>query len=188
MMHSTRTEQTSFRRLMRWRANRPLTAQDASSRITAFVYGNILVLAALLALHPDDLLGVKAIAYVLGTGISTFVAHVVAETIGGSIHTPAGRTHQEGRQHLKHHLADAVPIASSAVTPAVLLTLALLGWIDPTTSLILAITITVLRLSGLGLIVGRLRQQRASLRTFLTGATLGVICVVAAVLKWWLTH
>jgi hypothetical protein len=188
MMVTTRSEHTRFRRLLWWRGDRPLTSHDAASRITAFVYGNILVLASLLALSPGDLLGVKAIAYVLGTGLSTFVAHVVAEVVGSSIHSPTDQTNEAKWQSLRHHFADALPIASSAIMPALLLTLALMGWIDPAIGLMLSIIVTVVRLSGLGWVVGRLRQRRASFRTFLIGMMLGVVCIVVAILKWWLTH
>jgi hypothetical protein len=188
MIDTTGSAQTRLRRLLRWRVDRPLTAEDAASRITAFVYGNILVLAALLALHPNDLTGPKAIAYVVGTGVSTFLAHVVAELAGGSVHAVEGETGAAGRLRLRHHLWDAVPIASSAITPAALMAVVLVGWVAPITGLILAISVTVLRLAGLGFVVARLRQKKASLRTILAGILLAVVCVVAALVKWWLTH
>jgi len=130
------------------------------------------------------LLGPKAIAYVLGTGLSTFLAHVVAESVGS-------RVRLEGRNGgglLRHLVLDAVPIASSALTPAVLMLTALLGWIDPTVGLLMALAVTVLRLAGLGWVVGRLRREPATFRTFLAGILLAVVCVGVSVLKWWLTH
>lgn len=36
--------------------------------------------------------------------------------------------------------------------------------------------------------VGHLRQQRASIRTFLSGMLLALAGIAAATLKWWLTH
>ncbi|MGO4806125.1 hypothetical protein AB4089_13435 [Arthrobacter sp. 2MCAF15] len=34
-----------------------------------------------MALDSEDLNGTKAVAYVVGTGVSTFVAHVIAESV-----------------------------------------------------------------------------------------------------------
>jgi high-affinity Fe2+/Pb2+ permease len=65
---------------------------------------------------------------------------------------------------------------------------ALLGWVDTTTALQLAIAATVVRLAGLGWILGRLRGEHASWRMFRSGFLLAAMCVAAAVLKWWLTH
>lgn len=188
MIDTTRSAQTRLRRFLRWRTDQPLSAQDAASRITAFVYGNILVLAALLALHPDDLTGPKAISYVVGTGLSTFLAHVVAELVGGSVHALKNEAPGASRLQLRHHLRDAVPIASSAVVPAALMAAALVGWVAPTTGLVLAIGVTVLRLAGLSLVVSRLRGKKASLSTVLAGVLLAAVCVVVAIVKWWLTH
>jgi hypothetical protein len=165
-------------------SDQPLTPEDAASRVAAFVYGDILVLAALIALDPEDLLGFKAVAYVVGTGISTFVAHVLAESVGGRVRTNKGLT----GELLRHELRDAIPIISATTLPACLMGVALLGWLNPYTALQLAISVTVLRLAALGWVVGHLRRQRASLRTFLLGMLMALVCSVAAALKWWLTH
>lgn len=161
-----------------------LSREDAASRITAFVYGNILVIAALVALHPHDLEGPKGVAYVVGTAVSTFVAHVIAESVGLRVRTDAHPRYTT----VVHELRDAVPIASSATLPGLLMITALLGWLDTATALQLAIAATVVRLAGLGWVVGHLRRERASWRTFLSGVLLAGVCVAAAGLKWWLTH
>ncbi|BBE21374.1 hypothetical protein MN0502_02570 [Arthrobacter sp. MN05-02] len=195
MVDMTRSGQRRLRRIFRWRSSRPMTAEDVSGRITAFVYGNILVLAALIALRPEDLLGPKAIAYVLGTGVSTFLAHVISEWVGSSVHThtqahdrAGGGAGVHAGSRFAHLLGDALPIASSALTPALLMAAALLGWVGPTVALLAAIIVTVLRMAGLGWVVGRLRRQPASFRTFLAGIVLAAVCSAVAVLKWWLTH
>jgi VIT1/CCC1 family predicted Fe2+/Mn2+ transporter len=92
------------------------------------------------------------------------------------------------RSTVVHELRNAVPILSSATLPALLMITALLGWVDTTTALQLAIAATVVRLAGLGWALGHLRRKRASWRTFLSGILLAAICVAAAGLKWWLTH
>lgn len=165
-------------------SDRPLASADAGRRVSAFVYGDILVLAALVALEPDDASGPKAIAYVLGTGVSTFVAHVIAESVGLQVRTNQRLT----KEVLRHELRNSVPIVSATAVPALLFAAALLGWLAPATALGLAISVTVLRLAALGWVVGHLRRQRASFLTFLAGVLLALACLGAAALKWWLTH
>lgn len=157
---------------------------DAASRISAFVYGNILVMAALVALRPADLLEPTAIAYVAGTGFSTFIAHVLAESVGLRVRADRRMSWQD----LRHELRDSVPIVSSATFPLLMMALAGLGWLDPEVALPAAIGATVLRLAGLGLVVGHLRGRRPSARTVVAGALLALFCLAAAILKAWLTH
>jgi hypothetical protein len=158
--------------------------EDSARRVSAFVYGDILVLAALVALDAEDLNGTKAVAYVVGTGISTFVAHVLAESVGFRVRTDQRVT----PELVRHELRDSVPIISATALPALLLGAARLGWLDGGQALLLAIGVTVVRLASLGWVVGHLRQRRASWRTFLSGVLLAVAGVGAAALKWWLTH
>lgn len=161
-----------------------LSRESAANRITAYVYGNILVTAALVALDPADLAASTALAYVVGTAVSTMVAHVVAETVGLRVRTNT----PPGFSALAHELRDAVPIASSAAVPALLMVAALLGWLDTVVALQCAIGLTLLRMAGLGWAVGRIRRKPAALPTFLSGILLAVLCMAAAILKWWLTH
>ncbi len=66
--------------------DRELLHQDrAAARVSAYLYGDVLVLAALVALHPHDLTSTKGLAYVLGTAVSTYVAHVLVNAVGLSI-------------------------------------------------------------------------------------------------------
>jgi hypothetical protein len=161
-----------------------LSREDAAGRITAFVYGNILVLAALIALHPADLEGPRGVAYVVGTAVSTFVAHVLAESVGARVRNDI----RPDLPAVVHNVRDAVPVLSSATVPGLLLVTALLGWLNTTAALQLALGVTVLRLAALGWVVGWIRGERASMRTFLSGILLAAVCASAAVLKWWLTH
>ena len=165
-------------------SERPLAPEHAARRVAAFVYGNILVLTALVTLDPEDLYGPRAVAYVVGTGVSTFVAHVIAELVGFQVRTKEPIVREVVRQELRN----SVPIISATTVPALLTGAALLGWLDPGTALPLAIAVTVIRLAALGWVVGHLRRQRPSMRTFLFGVLLAITCSVAAVLKWWLTH
>ncbi|MFI6309918.1 hypothetical protein ACIBEK_07285 [Nocardia fusca] len=58
----------------------PLDSDNAASRISAYIYGNILVLTALVpVVSAEKYVG---ILLVLGTALSTFIAHSFAETVG----------------------------------------------------------------------------------------------------------
>ncbi|WP_380171611.1 hypothetical protein ACFEMC_21230 [Kineococcus sp. DHX-1] len=155
----------------------------AAARVSAYLYGDVLVLAALIALVPADLTRAKGITYVLGTAVSTFVAHVLADAIGLSI-----RSGRVSRSVLLHEVRDAVPVASAAVGPALLLLPALTGTWRPSLALHLAVAVTVLRLAALGFVVGRVRGERPSLRTFVAGLVLAAVGAGAALLKVRLTH
>jgi len=65
-----------------WARRTPLDVEDAKQRTTAYVYGNLLVLAAILSVTEEDVDSNRAFWIVLGTAISTFVAHVFAEAMG----------------------------------------------------------------------------------------------------------
>lgn len=56
--------------------------EDAASRVSAYVYGNVLVMAVLISLQPEDLQGATGVLSVLGVGLSTAVAHLVGQAAG----------------------------------------------------------------------------------------------------------
>ena len=152
--------------------------------MSAYLYGDVLVLAALVALRPADLTGTTGLAYVLGTALSTYAAHVLAEAVGLSIRGAPGVSSAE----LRHELRDALPIASAASGPALLMVATLLDWWTPGTALTLAVAVTAARLAVLGWVIGYLRGEPPSPRTFLAGIVLALTGATVAVLKWWLTH
>src|SRR5688572_15215086 len=78
-----RTPALRARQLVHRRTAR--SPEDAADRVTAYVYGNVLVMATLISLRPDDLLGPTAVLSLLGVGLSTAVAHLVAHAVGGRI-------------------------------------------------------------------------------------------------------
>jgi hypothetical protein len=166
------------------RHREPLDPEDAASRITAYVYGNILVMTALIALDPPDLLGSKAVAYVLGTGLSTFVAHLVAEMAGFGFRTERQMTLAD----VRHEARGSVPVISATVIPILLSLAALWGWLDPTLALRLAIAVTVVRLGTFGWVAGHLKGRKAPANAFVLGIALALAGTVAAIVKFWLTY
>jgi hypothetical protein len=141
------------------------------------VYGNVLVMAALISLRPEDLRGPTGVLLVLGVGSSTFVAHMVGEAVGRRVRE--GRSAQLA--DLRHEIRDTLPILTAATVPAAILLLAWGSRMDP--RLVLALSLAVL-----GTAVEHFSGERSSARLVLAGLGLAVVSAVVAVLKWKLTH
>ena len=98
-----------------------LDAHDVAHRISAYTYGNFLVLAALLSVYDANaIFDGTAILYITGTGLTTYITHVIAEmqeyrVLHGG--TPP-------REFVKHALGNASPILGTTVYPVLLLILA----------------------------------------------------------------
>ena len=165
-------------------SDRSLPRDSVASRVSAYVYGNVLVMAALIALHPDELRGPSGVLYVLGVGASTYVAHAVGEAVGLRVRT--GRSLD--RTALRHELRDALPIATAAGVPAAVLLLAWTELLDAGAVLVLALALVDVRLALIGSVVARISGERSSVRVFLAGFVLAAVAAAAAVLKWQLTH
>jgi hypothetical protein len=162
-----------------------LPVERVRSRVGAYVYGNILVLAAIIATSPESIAHWTAVIFVVATAATTFLAHVVAHRIGQTI----GRTDDETlRVHLAQEARDAVPIMSSGTGPAVLLALGAVGWLPPELSQLLAEAFVVLRLALTGIVVRRLSGTSSRLAGLWSGFALAGISVVIAALKDILTH
>ncbi|MCS4276883.1 MULTISPECIES: hypothetical protein [Mycetocola] len=161
-----------------------LSRSDAATRISAYVYGNLLVLAALVSQHPDEVAHGRAAVIVLATGFTTYLAHTFAESLGERVRYDA----KPSREMVRHELRNALPIVSATTTPALLLAAAAWGWISAPLALGLAIAVTVVRMGFLGLVLGHLRNKKASLRSLLTGIGLAVACAGIAILKAVLLH
>jgi hypothetical protein len=158
--------------------------EDVASRVSAYVYGNVLVMAALIALRPEDLSGPTGVLYLLGVGLSTYVAHALGEAVG--LRVREGRSLD--RSAVRHEIRHALPIATSAGAPAVLLLLAWTELLDAGVVLASALALVDLRLALLGSVVARMSGERSSARVFLAGFVLAVVAAAVAALKWQLTH
>ncbi len=161
-----------------------LPREDVASRVSAYVYSNVLVMAALIALHPDELRGPTGVLYVLGVGVSTYVAHTVGEAAGLRVREDRSLD----RAAVRHEIRDALPIATAAGAPAALLLLAWTDLLDADVVLVLALALVDLRLALLGSVVAWVSGERSSTRVFLAGFVLAVVGAAVALLKWQLTH
>jgi hypothetical protein len=154
-------------------------------RISAFIYGNILVLSALVVLSPDGLQTTRGFVYVLGVGFSTFVAHVVSDLFAHLLRHPDGKGLSE---RLRRDLRDAVPIATSAILPTVVLVAAWFGRLEADLAWAIAIGVMLVWLSLLGPIAAWTAREPFSPWPLFAGVLLTLLIAVIALLKAVLTH
>ena len=159
-----------------------VAAARAESRVSAYVYGNVLVLAAVAGASPAAVASGAAVAIVAGTVLSTYVAHVLAHSIGSLFGGHALGT------SVREHLRDAVPIISSGATPAALLGATALGWSPALLGQALASVIVLGRIAATGIVYRRLREDVPVRRAWTVGATAAAVAGVTVVLKLALTH
>jgi len=154
-------------------------------RISAFIYGNILVLSALILLSPSGLKTTRDLVYVPAVAFSTFIAHVVSDLFAHLLRHPDGKGLSA---KLKGDLRDAAPIATSAILPTIVLLAAWLGWLEAERAWPIAIGVTLLRLSLLGPIAAWIAREPLSLWPMFAGVLLALLIAVIALLKAVLTH
>ncbi|EYT62970.1 membrane protein [Dietzia sp. UCD-THP] len=160
----------------------PLDRGDAASRISAYIYGNILVLAALVPIvHTEKYVG---IAIVLGTALSTFIAHVFAEAVGHGVREGEPLSRAERRAELRN----SVPILSSAVLPSLILAVGWIGVLEHGTAILLAEITVLVRIGGVVFVIGRLNGERPSRTWLLSAAALTVVAATVVAVKVALTH
>jgi hypothetical protein len=159
-----------------------LPVERVRSRVGAYIYGNILVLAAIFATSPQSIAHWSAVFIVVATSATTFFAHVFAHRIGQAI----GRPHDDEdlRLQLAQEARDAVPIMNSGAGPAVFLALGALGWLPSGFSQVLAEAYVVVRLAATGIIVRRISGDASSLGGPWSGLALAGIGAVIAALKY----
>src|SRR5919112_2362304 len=167
------------------RRQHDLPVERVRSRVGAYIYGNILVLAAIFATSPQSIAHWSAVFIVVATSATTFLAHVVAHNTGQAI----GRRDEETlRLHLAQEARDAVPIMNSGAGPALFLALGALGWLPPGLAQLFAEAYVVVRLAGTGIIVRRISGEASRLSGPWSGLALAGIGVVIAALKYIVSH
>ena len=128
------------------------------ARVTAYIYGNILVLGTLAELSDADVEDGRAVVKVTVVTVTTFLAHVLASTVAERV----DRTPEDHREHASQHLADAVPILVSGIAPCLVLALGQWELVDLPYALALATLIPVVRLAGTGSKVAWLTHEPSS--------------------------
>jgi hypothetical protein len=179
---TTDVEAGSIRRVLRRRI--VLAVGRARARVTAYVYGNILVLAAVAGAGEQSIDSGSAVVLVLATAVTTYLAHVVALSVGSRLGRPDGPR----SEHLRQELRDAAPIITSGLLPAALLLLGYLDVIASEWTQLLAAAWVVVRLAGIGIQVERVSGAPAPRSAFWSGVTLAVVSAVVVTLKVMFAH
>ena len=159
-----------------------LPRRRAARRIESYVYGNVLVLAAIIAAGTNEVAEGRTAAIALGTAATTFLAHLMAMAVGH-------QAEEEGDRHAFAEAArDGLPMATSGVLPGLALAAGWLGWLDPDWAWYVAVAVIGIRLVALGSVVSYLKGEPSTWRNVLIGVVLAVIGLLVAVLKTKLTH
>lgn len=160
-----------------------LDPDRARSRLSAYVYGNILVLGAVIGTVGEEEHS-QSWLIVLATAVSTYAAHIFAHNIGERV----GRTEEEHAGHLREEIRDATPILSAGVFPALIYGGLALHWFATGPTELVAIALLVLRPAGTGLTVERLSDRRVSVGALWAGIGFALVGAGIACLKVTFTH
>lgn len=164
-------------RSRRWyQRRRPLGSHEASRRLSAYVYGNILILAALVPFQEDADAG-HATVVVIGTALSTFIAHAFSEYLGG-----------DGSVRPRALVRESMPILTTALVPLLLLGLTWVTNLDMSTAVLIAEVVLVVRIASTGMVAARLRDEKSRLRVLLAGVIVAAVALGIVLLKVALTH
>jgi hypothetical protein len=167
---------------LRWGNGRPLDPHRAESRVSAYVYGDVLVLAATVGVSAAAIRSGEAVLIVLGTMISTYVAHVLADVVGAVFGGDPLRA------AVTAELRDSVPVVSAGLPAIVVLGAAGLGWPSPGAAQSIAAAFLILRIGAVGLIYRRFHTTISVRRAVGFGLVAAVVAFMVAVLKLTLTH
>ena len=149
--------------------------------MSAYIYGDVLVLAVTADVSVGSIRSGKALLYVLGTVLSTYVAHVLADAVGAVF---SGRA---SKAMLSAEARDSMPVVSAGLPSLVVFGAAALGWPSPIWAQVLASAILILRLAAMGLVYRRLRPETTVYRALWFGLVVALVATVAAALKLSLT-
>jgi VIT1/CCC1 family predicted Fe2+/Mn2+ transporter len=156
---------------------RVLPPERKRARITAYVYGNILVLAAVATATPATIENGHAAVVVAATTITTYLAHILAHEVGEAVMNEQLETERE-------ELRDALPIISSGSIPIVLLLAgAVTDSVDSGFAELVAMGVVIFRLAVTGTLVARLGGEPSPRRAVWGGFALAAIGILIATLK-----
>lgn len=173
---------TASRGHSRWLPHRrihELSREDAASRITAYVYGTVVALAAVVPLTREYAESGLSFAIVLSASLTTFFAHALAEAAGRRVRVD----HRLSSTELVGELRNSLPVLTTGLVPAAILALAWVTDVPGFVAQLLAEAYIIVRLALTGVVIERIRGSRPSPRTFLVGLVLAAVGTVVAILK-----
>ncbi|TFI44439.1 hypothetical protein E4P29_06620 [Rhodococcus sp. 1R11] len=185
-----RTGKTRLYRRLVTRSGGPLSPVRAARRLSAYVYGNILILAAVAASTPSSIGHGTAAVLVTATAATTFLAHVFADFVAGSqIPEAHGDATDEQRKFKAiEEFRDAVPILSSGTFPAAMLALGWLSILPAQWAELLAGGVIVVRIATIPIVTERVRGNRPTFRTLVIGLATAVVAALIVLAKVFFAH
>jgi len=179
-------------KLMRRRSSRQqeeIPVGQAREWLSSYVYGNITVLSAAIAVGPEQIRHGAAVWAVLATGILTFLAHVLAHIVAnGLVHSGNAPGAAARRESVREVLVTARPIATSALIPAALYLSAWLGWMPAVWGQTAAVVVLAARIGFVGLFMQRFSGAALTFKGLWSGVVLALVALVIGVAKVVLTH
>jgi hypothetical protein len=156
---------------------------EAHANPARAIYGTILVMAVITALsHDGSVTSAQLIAGVLATTLVFWIAHVYAEVLGSRV---AGEGEREDRPRWAHVVAAARgewPLVEAALLPVLCLMVGVVGLVETSTAVAIAIGAGVVELFAYGIAAGR--RLKLSLRgTVTVGVINGALGLVIVLLK-----
>lgn len=167
-----------FRRILR-RRSVPLSREHAAGRITAYVYGTTIVLAAVIPLSQENAESGLSALIVLGASLTTYFAHVLGEMAGHRVRSDTPLSHRD----LLGEMQDSLPILTSGLIPAAILALAWFGGLPGLVAQLAAEIYVIVRLARTGFVIERIRGERPSVRMYAVSLVLAGMALIVSLLK-----
>lgn len=151
---------------------RPLSRGEARERTTAYIYGNVLVLAAVVQATFDDV-NARSVVVVLGTAATAFMAHVFAGVVTSTTWS---------RLTLLREARSSMPILTSGIVPAALLWMGLFG-LPTLLAVLLAEVLLIVRIAMTGVVAARLSSEPASRSAVVAGVVAALVALAIVTVK-----
>jgi hypothetical protein len=162
---------------------------QAREWLSSYVYGNITVLGAAIAVGPEQIHNGAAVGAVLATGLLTFLAHVLAHVVAHSFGQTANESEPAAhRGVMREVLSTARPIATSALIPSALYAAAWFGWLPSVWVQAAVIVVLAVRIGLVGLFMQRFSGKALTLRGLWSGVALALVALGIGITKVLLTH
>ncbi|QQD76716.1 hypothetical protein I8920_02815 [Curtobacterium sp. YC1] len=157
-------------------------------RMSSYIYGNITVLAAAIAVDPEAIEHGAAVWAVLATAVLTYLAHVLAHLVAHGLGDDGTESDTDRRESAVVIARNANPIATSGLIPAVLYAASWAGLLPAGWAQTAALVILVVRIALVGVFVQRFSGQRPTFVGLWGGIVLAVVALVIGAVKVVLTH
>ncbi|OIH98244.1 MULTISPECIES: hypothetical protein [unclassified Curtobacterium] len=167
---------------------RDLPIEHVRDRMSSYIYGNITVLAAAIAVDPEAIRHGSAVWAVLATAVLTYLAHVLSHLVAHGLGADETVPDAVRRESVVTITRNANPIATSGLIPAVLYAAAWLEWVPAEWAQTAALVILVVRIGLVGVFMQRFSGKQPTFLGLWGGIVLAALAFVIGFVKVVLTH